>query len=697
MEPLAHSANERGETQTLREHLEAVAAQAADFAARFGAREFGRLAGLWHDLGKVSPAFQEHLESGETGGGPDHKTAGAVVAQKAGLSAIAFAIAGHHGGLPSPSDLKERLRRALADPEVLQRAEPCAQPQDELPPPPYAAQPLSADFFVRMLFSALTDADYLDTEGHFKPEKGRLRGYNLKLEDLYGRLLNSQKRLSSHGPINEARNAVYHAALDTAHHRPGFFSLTVPTGGGKTRTAMAFALKHALKHDMDRVIVVIPYTSIIEQNADVYRRIFGTDAVLEHHTALDPDEQSKRHRLAAENWDARIVVTTSVQFFDSLHANKPSRCRKLHNVARSVVILDEVQTLPVGLTEPTLDAMRELAARYDTTFVLCTATQPAFRPREGFPGLPDMREIVTDAPDLFYDLKRVEFELRALHGGKQTWDEVAREMSERRQCLCIVNTKKDALRLYRMLPASDRFHLSSAMCPAHRLRALKDVKKRLASGRPCRLISTQVVEAGVDIDFPVVYRAFGPLDSIVQAAGRCNREGELPSGRCIVFEPEDGGMPPGAYRRAAQQTRVVAKDLDPQSLDDPELFQGYFRRLYGVSDLDEKKILRSRERLNFPHTAADYRLISARTTSVIIRDEADERMLESLRRMDGISRFALRKLQRFTVSLYPNQLQRAAEAGLVSELPGGILLWNGDYDQETGIQLEGYSPDELVV
>ncbi|MFO8008479.1 MAG: CRISPR-associated helicase Cas3' [Candidatus Brocadiia bacterium] len=695
-EASAHSSNDSGQAHRLCDHTASVADLAAEMAGKFGGAVLGRLLGLWHDTGKEHPDFQRYLR-GELPRGPSHKMAGALLAHQAGLDLLALVIASHHGGLVNPAQLKAKLRETGKEPlwrRIASDHAPQSKPRSHLPE--HVRNERDTELFIRMLFSALTDADFLDTEAHFHPERPDLRDRASDLAELWEKLREFQAGLETKGPVNRARNAVYEHALQAAESEPGIFSLTVPTGGGKTRTAMAFALKHAMRHGLDRVIVVIPYTSIIEQNAQVYRGIFGPEAVVEHHYAVPEDRDNGRNRLASENWDAPIVVTTSVQLFDSLHANKPSRCRKLHNIARSVVVLDEVQTLPVRLIEPTLEMMRQLVAHYGVTFVLSTATQPAFRARAGFDGLEGVREIVPDARELFARLARVDYKLPA-EDEERTWEEVAAELSDEPQALCVVNTKADALALFRLLPEEGRFHLSTNMCPAHRSNMLDRIKARLRDGETCRLVSTQLIEAGVDVDFPIVWRAFGPLDSIVQAAGRCNREGKREGGRVVVFRPVEGGMPLGAYKRGAEQARVLARRITPESLHDPSLYDEYFSLLYGTSGLDTANVLVKRDRLAFQDTAAAYHLIDSDTTPVAVGYRDAEELIEQARSAERLDRPTWRGLQRYSVNLYPRQFGSAREAGLVAEIRAGLYAWRGKYDAQTGLQLEGYAPDDCIV
>lgn len=404
-EPLAHLTND-GRVHLLRDHLESVGILAKQHAAAFESGEWGLLAGLWHDLGKYAADFQAyirsangfeaHLESEVIRGRVDHSSAGAIHAIKQlGPSArpLALAIAGHHAGLADfDAELKPRL---AAKEDRLRETRAGGAPGDLLlnrthPEPPAILRGLLPkefgrrryELWIRLLFSALVDADFLDTEAFYDVARAEQRGDGPSIAELRGMLdeyLDSVAANALDGPVNRARAAVLRACRERAGDAPGLFSLTVPTGGGKTLSAMTFGLAHAERHGLRRVVVVIPYTSIIEQNAEVYRKALGSNAVVEHHSGLDPEKETARNRIACENWDAPVVVTTTVQFFESLFANRPSACRKLHNLARAVVILDEVQTLPPALLLPILDALRDLGEVYGSTVVLSTATQPALR------------------------------------------------------------------------------------------------------------------------------------------------------------------------------------------------------------------------------------------------------------------------------------------------------------------------------
>lgn len=719
----AHSPGETGKPQDLWEHLQQVANLTAAAASKLDARDMGYWAGLWHDLGKVHPHWQAYLRQGIRSGGPDHKGAGAVLAlhYAPGLAPI---IAGHHGGLKDAGDIKSWLQARQRESyiqEALERARTCwpgILPTGRILIPPHVNRdPLTGEFFTRLLFSALVDADRLDTEAHASPSRAVLREAQARTPaQLLEQLKQYMAKLSGHrtDPVGQARHRVYTAALEAADQAPGFFRLTVPTGGGKTLSGLAFALAHAARHGLDRVIVAIPYTSIIEQTADVYRRVLGDEVVLEHHSSMEPPEDPDNltptevwASLAAENWDAPVVVTTTVQLFESMFSNLPSRCRKLHNLARSVIILDEVQTLPTTLLEPILDGLQQLVSHYGSSVVLCSATQPALGESPYLKGLPNVREIAPDPPGLFAALRRVEYELPAAVES-WTWERVAEEMRKSRQVLTVVNTRADARALLDALDDPTALHLSTLLCGAHRRDVLAEVRRRLEHDEPCRLVATQVVEAGVDLDFPVVLRALGPLDRIVQAAGRCNREGRRPAGRVLVFRPAQGGLPPGPYRTATETTEMLLAQ-GPCDLHDPALYWHYFSILYQRTELDIHDIQALRRQLRFATVAHRFRMIPEETVPVVVRYEGPTgarhlERLEALRseaaRSGTPGRWFWRRLQPYLVQVPRHLLTRYQAEGLVGEfLPGvvpGLWEWRGRYDQVRGLVEGAPDPSDWV-
>lgn len=696
-------------------HLNKVAWWTAKSAAemfpagpdRDTARQWGYLAGLWHDLGKFSEEFQNYLKQaggdsheGESQGRVDHSTAGAkhaVDRVKIVGHLLAYGIAGHHSGLldGEANHSCQRSRLSKEDlPEIPNAPEQVVS--RVLPPlPDFIARALknpktasfATSFFSRMLFSALVDADFLATEAFMNPAQAQRR--NTVSSDVIVRideLLDA--RIASFPPaqiddiVNLKRAEVVRDCVNGAAQSPGFFTLTVPTGGGKTLSSLSFALKHALSYGLRRVIYVAPFTSIIEQNADVYRGIVSpleSDSftpLIEHHSSLSPDKETLQSRLAAENWDAPIVVTTAVQFYESLFAAKTSRSRKLHNIASSVIILDEAQSLPVSFLSPCLRVLSELTENYGSTVVLCTATQPAIGHDENdFPiGLKDCREIIGDTKSLFAALKRVDVTDRGPLKDAALID----ELKSHRQALCIVNRRRHAQTLFQLLgEGDDNYHLSALMCPEHRSRILDEVRTRLREQLPVRVISTQLIEAGVDVDFPVVYRALAGLDSIAQAAGRCNRHGRLGAeGKTYIFKPED--QKAETYFRDTAQVAAQILELHDDLLGEDAIRHYFDLYYYRQKDRwDEKQIL-EKFRVNagnrdfpflfdFKEAAQEFQLINDWQVPVIVPfDDKARKLIDELRNPTiPLHRNLLRGLQRYTVQISPklkNQNSTAFES-----------------------------------
>ncbi|EKP95533.1 CRISPR-associated helicase/endonuclease Cas3 [Thermaerobacter subterraneus] len=719
----AHSPGATGQWHQLVEHLRSVSKMARAFADAFGMGDIAYLLGLLHDLGKFNPEFQHYLRAtheGRATSSVPHAVWGAALLY--GLARIrggtdvwkelALPILGHHAGLEDAGVAATKLDAFWQErgPEVVEAQKRLAAAGLRLPVPRVPAFTTSTqrEFAIRMVFSALVDADYLDTERHFEPEQASLRGRGPSLETLWHRLEAAQRKiLDDSTVVNRIRREVYEACVRAASGPPGVYRLTVPTGGGKTRSGLAFALRHALIHDLRRVVVAIPYTSIIDQTARVYREILGDEAVLEHHSALQvpeederQDESVVRHRLATENWDAPIVVTTTVQMLESLFSNRPSKVRKIHRLSGAVIVLDEVQALPPELLRPTLDVLGWLATPveeggFGSTVVLSTATQPALEAVCGseHPHLARAIEIVPDFPKHFALLKRVEYEWRP---DAITWDTLAGEVEQLHQVLVVLNSRRDAFALLSALEdVPDVFHLSTLLCGAHRKRVLEEVKRRLRQGEPVRLVSTQVVEAGVDLDFPVVYRAVGPLDRIVQAAGRCNREGRLPSGpgRVIVFEPAGGRTPSGPYKVGLEKARLLLRHHPVSHLHDPDLYREYFRRLFADVDLDKKRIQEYRQALNYPEVAQRYRLIESDTVPVVVPYMDAAAQLEEFLARPGY--VAWRRLQPYIVNLFAYEVATRGE--WLERVADSLYLWKGAYDERLGM-VEGYAdPADLIV
>lgn len=663
----------------LHPHLERTASRAAEFAAGFG-DQWARLAGLWHDIGKYQPDFQRYLRltpeaASESlpGTKVPHSIVGAALAISKDMNLglpLAHIIAAHHGKLHRKIELTGSIEKSGS--ERLRVSQAAAEDRDlfDLPLPtslPSALkEPAATALWIRMLFSALVDADMLDTEAWDKGEERArcshtLAGLSLLLEADIGRRISEAEPTA----INQMRANVYEECIAAADCTQGTLTLTVPTGGGKTLSGLAFALRHAIRHNLRGVIVVIPYTSILEQTVDTYRKALGCNAcVIEHHSNLDPDKESQENKLATENWDALIVVTTSVQFFESLYADDKRRCRKLHRIANSVVLLDEVQTFPLGLRKPITDSLAKLTRHFKTTVVMGTATQPALAAKEGA-----FREI-TAALSAHFAVTKDRF--RTLYEkqleSEVSMEELAEAVSRHKRVLTIVHNRKEAAHLAYLL-GDGCWHLSARMCAEHRTTVLAEVKRRLKGNSPCRLVATQLVEAGVDIDFPVVYRAMAGMDTLAQAGGRCNREMLLPQpGELHLFLAPS--RPPAPSLRRGMEIALGYQKRGRLNLTDPAAFPKYFRELFDVSTLDEKGISALEEGRDFPEIASRFQMIETPSEPVVAPyGDSWDRVLAV--RDDRSSRHNLRRLQRYTVNLLPREISHLqAIDAIVPLLPG---------------------------
>ena len=725
--------------ETLDDHLNAVGTRAEALAAKFGAADYGLAAGLLHDLGKAKPQWQRYILG--KGGSVPHAGEGARAAvehftrpckpSRAPIGRLlAFAIAGHHAGLANGvmaggglTTLDDRLDEAD---QITSGIDLPVLDADPAPMRAAFGEPFAAAFFIRMLFSALVDADRLATEAFERAAKVlpdlRTRSELSPLKPALDAHLAKRFGGSTSGDeLAKLRAQVLADCREAARREPGLFTLTVPTGGGKTLSGLAFALDHAAHHAglFDRVITVIPFTSIIDQTAQVYRKALGDDdAILEHHSAFDDDkfdaELAKernygrdRRILATQNWDRPIVVTTAVQFFESLFANSPKRCRKLHNIARSVIVLDEAQTLPLKLLRPCIAALTELVRGYGCSVVLCTATQPAFTKQafmqasEMGPPPPEMpesskvREIIAPDRNLHARLKRV----RAEQAGILDDAALVEALAGVPQGLVIVNSRRHARDVFdamRVAGLDGARHLTTAMTAAHRQYALDRIREDLRNNRPVRLVSTSLIEAGVDVSFAAVWRATAGLDQIVQAAGRCNRNGELGplGGRLVIFEPEekDGRQAPAELKQNAEATRrVLAVVDDPLS---PAAVEAYFQELLWcrddagrwealddviVGELGQRGIMRAirddglRANFRFADIAAAFRMIEQTMMPVIIPASidpiagVDDELLKSIPHVEGIGG-VLRKLQRHVV-----QIPRRARDALIKATSASVI------------------------
>lgn len=674
---LAHGAtDEHPEGQSIEAHLKGTGELAETFAAEFGAAANGKLCGLAHDIGKYSDEFQLRLRGGKK---VDHATAGAIECFKIKAAFEAVCVIGHHSGLPNvghkDADTTESQtffgRKLRAEqggiPDYRKNWNGhIALPQDYFRP---SGRGFATAFYIRMLYSCLVDADYIDTETFMNGDAGR--GNYEPLSALCDKLTAYISKWNN--PTREIdilRQKILNSCINNSGNPRGMFTLTVPTGGGKTVASMAFALNHAAANSMKRIIYVIPYTSIIEQNAKVFRDILGQENVVEHHSQVshelseDADELEYRSALATENWDAPVIVTTAVQFFESLYANRSSKCRKLHNIANSVIIFDEAQMIPSNNLRPCVAAIAELVRAYNATAVLCTATQPAIDEMLlEYSKKESVVELCPDVDGMFEKFRRTSFEKE----GRLTTDELVSRLESQQQVLCIVNTRKFAQEVYEALPSEGRFHLSTLMCPVHRKQKLDEIRERLKSGKTCRVVSTSLIEAGVDVDFPRVFREMAGLDSILQAAGRCNREGKRSAESSIVtvFESENKVNKLIAVNRDAAEETV----RDWTQPNTTSTIERYFKAYRDFLRNDDKSgVITASEKgisgcgLPFEWIAKEFKLIDQNTFAVYIPIGEGKELVSRLREGER-SRGLYRRAGMYSVSVYQNQFDSLINAG----------------------------------
>lgn len=697
----------QGEYQALREHLANVSKLAGRFGATFQSEAHAQRIGTLHDAGKYSAAAQRRMADPEHTPKVDHSTAGATIAlEHCKDYPGALAIAGHHGGMPdfggrmsSPGDstLLGRVKKDLSGQyDYATFWQENTIDKGNLTPQWLLGRinPFAAQFYTRMLFSCLVDADFLDTERYMRGRTPR-DGFD-DMPVLLDRLCRYIQPWLDHPAteINQKRCEILRDCLRAGEDPRGLYTFTVPTGGGKTISSLAFALTHAVRNNLDRVIYVIPYTSIIEQNAAVFKGVLGEKNVIEHHSGIEydvdvdmavPDVQ--RRMLATENWDAPVIVTTAVQFFESLFSNKPSRCRKLHSIANSVIIFDEAQMLPLSCLKPCVSAMAELVRHYCATAVLCTATQPSlgrlFRDYDA-----DMasQEICEDVGALQAFFRRVHFARR----GTVDCESLARDMAQRAQLLCIVNTRKTAQRIFEMLPAEGSYHLSTRMTPEHRTKVLNDIRARLRDGAACRVVSTSLIEAGVDVDFPEVWREMAGLDSILQAAGRCNREGRRAASESevIVFTLPDGVPKPMRPNAVAAEIAMEGAE----HIDESPVVSRYFEQLYwqmGDQALDTEEIMKLCARPDMKAIAARFHLIESNSMTIYIPTETNAEDIKLLK-MGILSRSLMRRLGRSAVSVYACDWKKLADAGIIEIVTENttVLADQTAYDPVCGLKVD---------
>lgn len=724
MKYYAHSENSDGEKHSLSKHLHQTAKYMETFACQENYKPVFRITGLLHDLGKYQPQFQRYLAEGGKRGSVPHASWGAGYARLRKFINASVAIDGHHKGLPDNSAWKsdtERFKHAefiefedviktfLSDIEINE--------EDIEKPDSLNFDDLSSqrEVFIRYLFSALTDSDWLSTEEHFERDTFNMRICSaLQIDTMINKLEEEFLKKSKEGEVNQLRNSARTEALQKAEMPCGFFSLSLPTGMGKTLTSMAWALRHAKKNDMKRIIIVLPYINIIDQTAQVLKNIFGDDWVLEHHTSYNEGDHGgqdvtescfpiqKRKELACENWDYPIVITTTVQFFESLFSNRPSKCRKIHNIAESVIIFDEVQTLPKEVVLPTLKILEDVQVVMKASFLFCTATQPAFDKRQGFDGIDKIYPLINDPAVLYNKTKRVEYHLLN-NLIPVDYNELSKSIMQLGgAALVIFNTKKSVLEFYNFTKNhsnwENKYHLSTAMCPAHRRMVIKNIRDDLELNKKILVVSTQLIEAGVDFDFPVVFRAIAPLEAVIQSAGRCNREGKLTgNGDVFLFKVQDGGMPDKTYAACAGYAEELIKQ-DINQLHGHKIFKEYYAQVIQLYvDPDKDNINEARKQFNFEIVNQGYRIIRNNTEGLFIYnfDDKSRRLFHSIEYKEFLSRDDFRKMQVYTVQVYGNFIFK--NSALCKNMPQGFNVWYGNYDSETGISVNPIDADKLVI
>jgi CRISPR-associated endonuclease/helicase Cas3 len=705
---IAHSKNEQGFEHNLKEHLTNVAELMVGFTNRKDYQSIFKVTGLLHDLGKYQPAFQKYLHEGGRRGSVPHASWGAAFSKKYNQIEATFAIDGHHKGLPDKGDLITAIDE-FEDPEheintSIKQAfiNESELTEDKLVYSDTGLRGSDKELFIRMLFSALTDADWLDTERHFNESVTE----NRKVPDfdpifLLEKLEDEIKGKSKDGYINTLRNNVRSFAIQQSSKELGFYSMTLPTGMGKTLASISWAFHHAKHNGLNRIIIVLPFISIIDQTAKKLKRIFGEEWILEHHSNFNEDEEANRNianealqdeaytkRLATENWDYPIIITTSVQFFESLFSNKPSRCRKVHNIAQSVVIFDEVQTLPKELVLPTLTVLQSIQKVMGTSFLFCTATQPAFEKRDGFNGIENIHSLVENPKEVFDATQRVKY-FPINHYQPISIVELSNTVIEKGQsALCIFNTKKQALLFFNEIKAKATcrvFHLSTSMYPAHRKEVIENIRTCLQNKEKIVVSSTQLIEAGVDFDFPQVYREIAPLESIIQSAGRCNREGKMSEkGQVFIFSLSEERPRLMKQYYSLADFAVNLFEGKEELLFEHDFFKEYYRKALNLFvDADKKKIEEDRKNFNFKTVANKYQLIENKTTPIFIHCPESWELYEKIRHKPILSRADYRAMQQFSVQVFDDFMKK--NIGKMGKEPQGFWKWNGEYHPDYGL------------
>lgn len=713
----AHSKNIDGNEHPLKTHLQSTAKIAESLARNDEERIFTKYVGLFHDAGKYQKDFQEYLEYGGLRGSVPHAAFGAALVREYSSVILPFCIEGHHKGLANRIDLKLNLieyEQHKSFLEVKQAFESEIQngigsdhDLDKIVIEKYRGKEF--ELFIRYLFSILTDADWLDTEKHFGTGALRSR-YKLVLdvERMIAVLEKYFTCLPKDGKINKMRNEVRTFAVSKVNLPVGFFSLNLPTGMGKTLTSFYWALCHAKANALQRIIIVLPYINIIDQTAQVLKDIFGEEWILEHHSAIserevddDDNKEYNRKKLACENWDYPVIVTTTVQFFESLFGNKPSQCRKIHNIADSVVIFDEVQTFPKHLAQPSLTMLKNFSVVMHTSFLFCTATQPAFQKWKGFDGIEHITPLVESPAAIFNKTRRVEYTL--IDNLQPIDSDRLLEMvcSQNHSALVIFNTKRETRYFFNKIRNRGAFesiyHLSTSMCADHRKIIIEHIHRDLSINKRIAVCSTQLIEAGVDFDFPVVFRAIAPLESIIQSAGRCNREGKMRGqGKVFLFKLENADMPDSLYRTMTQYAESMISD-NIDLLHRHNAYEAYYRQVVSLFvDPDRYKIEKAREEYKFKTVSESYKLIKELTISLLVKNyNQDSQAAFQAILYKPLTMSDIRKMQPFIVQVYPNFENKYHN--LISKTDNGISVWCGQYDYDTGIVGNVLQVDQFIV
>ena len=713
-----HIQDER--VQSLTDHLDGTMRLAEGFGAGMGLGAEAGLLGAIHDEGKDTAEFQDYIH-GRKHRRVDHSTAGAKSFFENGhigwLQLIgALCVAGHHAGIPDlgskvdcagTSTLNGRMKKCIPSIRHPQRylIDSTCLDVDHLNTFIEKRNTLDVMILTRMLFSCLVDADFLDTEAFMNNQPVRKNEFSSlkEISAMFWSRLEEDGYFRPKNTLNEKRCEILHTCMRKGEGKQGLYSLTVPTGGGKTISSMAFAMKQAMKWHKERIIYVIPYLSIIEQTADVFRAFLGNHAVLESHSQVDYDSLveegseeasrvAERMKLAAENWDAPVVITTNEQFFESLYANKTSRCRKLHNIANSVVILDEAQMMPVDFLKPCLHAIEQLVHYYGCTVVLCSATQPELgRYLQNSP-----IEIMENVGELFQFFKRVTFDI----DGETDYAEIAKKLDECEQVLCIASTTKEAEKIFE-LRDGDAMYLSTNLCPAHRREIIREMKTRLRDGKPCRVVSTSIISVGVDIDFPVVYLQYTGLDSLIQGAGRCNREGRqsLQKSRAHIFWTKESKKSL-FMRKEKQVTDMVRKKYNTKEMTEPSAIRTYFENWYQSNEgnLDYREIEKLAQSLSFAEIGKRFHLINDSTKSVFVPFDEKARNIKEQLMMGNRSRQLMRAAGAYMINVRYSKAQGQSDfmklltQGQIEMFPGdenlAYLVNMEDYDVELGLKIK---------